>query len=307
MKKEKLALHIDPLAHSRASSTALTLQQLNKEKEKKDTAEETVKVRCKICFKEIAPIPRCFGHGGGAGGGGTDSENAAEKNDKQDNEPPFNMDDQFAVDHEELMGELNRVDTIEIGEELDPEDRPDDNSFDPDVIAELVAKDLLLINPDRKSMTLTIELQCDLKTLSKEQRKELKTFMNAIKKEFNAFKEQHHLSDECIQVAEDEKGNLLSLRINLPKVALYDAFIQQLAAHLQPRPSLNSRNKDEPQINGFEPNPLSMKPNPSSKIKEHGQGEMNQNQYNTAEKVEPQSEESVVFNPSPLSIDLKRW
>jgi hypothetical protein len=304
MKKEKFALNFDPSGNPRASSTALTLQQLNKEKEKKDTAEETVKVRCKICFKEVAPTRRCFGHGGGGGGGGSDSESTTEENDKQDIDTPFTMDDQFAENHEELVGEL---DLLEIREELNPEDQSDDNTFDPDVIAELVAKGLLLINNDRKSMTLTIELQCDLKTLSKEQREELKKFMDAIIKEFNVFKEQHHLSDDCLKVVEDEKGNILSLRVNLPTLALYDAFIQQLAANLQPRPSQNSLIKEERQTKSFAPNPLSMEPKPATKNKDLRQDAPNQKQEKGSESAQPNAEDVVVFNPSPFSLDNKLW
>jgi hypothetical protein len=45
------------IAEPQTSSTALTLQQLNKKKEKKEAAAEAAKSRCRICFKETAPTP----------------------------------------------------------------------------------------------------------------------------------------------------------------------------------------------------------------------------------------------------------
>jgi len=100
----------------------------------------------------------------------------------------------------------------------------------------LIDKGLLLVESDRESMTLTIKLLCDPNELTEEQRKELKKFMTAIIKEFNEFKEENYLSDDCVRITQDEKGNLLSLRIALPTLALYDAFIQQLANNLVPIP-----------------------------------------------------------------------
>ncbi|MGC3900913.1 hypothetical protein ACPV5X_02200 [Legionella pneumophila] len=41
------------------------------DEEKKETALESAKVRCKVCFREISPKRLCGGHGGG--GGGSDS------------------------------------------------------------------------------------------------------------------------------------------------------------------------------------------------------------------------------------------
>ncbi|HGC5862834.1 TPA: hypothetical protein ACIZCK_000148 [Legionella pneumophila] len=68
------------------SSAALTIQLLNKEKEKskeaekKESAAEAAKVRCRTCFKEIAPKRLCSGHGGGGGGSdSTTSDKTAEE------------------------------------------------------------------------------------------------------------------------------------------------------------------------------------------------------------------------------------
>ena len=70
--KEKHQPALEPTTTSepKISSAALTLQLLNKEVEKKESADEAAKVRCRTCFKEVAPKRLCSGHGGGGGGGG---------------------------------------------------------------------------------------------------------------------------------------------------------------------------------------------------------------------------------------------
>ena len=71
--------------------------------------------------------------------------------------------------------------------------------------------------------------------------------MEAIIKEFNEFKEETHLSDECIQIIQDEEGNIRSLCITMPTLALYDAFIERLTNNLVPIPSPKAQEKDESQ------------------------------------------------------------
>ena len=44
-----------------------------------------------------------------------------------------------------------------------------ESSFDPEIIAELIAKGLLLVDSDRESMTLTIKLLCEPNVLTQEQ------------------------------------------------------------------------------------------------------------------------------------------
>lgn len=168
------------------------------------------------------------------------------------------------------------------------ESQSNEKSFAPGILAELVAKGLLAINSDRESMTLTINLQCDPNLLSAGQRDELKKFMEVIKKEFNAFKEHHHLSDDCVNLKQDEVGNIFSLRISLPTLALYDAFIQQLANNLLPTPNPKLQMNDEHQeTKRFAPTPLSIEPKPFNK------------------KIE--DEELEIFNPSPFSTKIKSW
>ncbi|MFU7598317.1 hypothetical protein ACM9VS_05730 [Legionella pneumophila] len=299
--KEKHQPTPEPTAtgEQKISSAALTLQLLNREKEKnkeaekKESAAEGAKVRCKTCFKEVAPKRLCSGHGGGGGGGdsatsGKTSEEKASTGEEESLTKPHKV----VETTDEMIGEFGSV-------ELDSA-----SSFDPEVIAQMIAKGLLLVDSDRESMTLTIKLLYEPNVLTKEQREELKKFMEAIIKEFNEFKEENHLSDDCMKITQDEKGNILSLRIAMPTLALYDTFIQRLANNLVPIPHPKAHEKDEAKKNqSFAPNPLSMEPKPSNKNKPSKQEEIEPNK-----DIEPKKaveEEQEIFNPSPFN--MKPW
>ena len=194
----------------KTSSIALALQQFRKEAEKKEAAEEGAKVRCPTCFKEIAPKRLCSGHG--AGGSGGDSATSDKKTSEEKASPG---EDKFLTKSGKVVGSEDELVGVFGSEELDLE-----SGFDPEIIAELIAKGLLLVDSDRISMTLSIKLQCEPSQLTEEQREELKKFMEAIIKEFNEFKEENHLSDDCIQILQDKEGNICSLRITMPTLAL---------------------------------------------------------------------------------------
>lgn len=284
------------------SSASITLHLLNKEKEKmkeiekKESDAEAVKVRCRVCFKEIAPTPRCFGHGGGGGGGGGDGgagKEAEEKSQGQDKSPTSSG---KIIETSDGLNEF-----ASIGEN---EDFNSASDFDPDLISELIDKGLLLVDSDRESMTLIIKLLCEPNELTEEQRKELKKFMEAILREFNNLKEENNLPENCITIIRDEKGNISSLRITMPTLALYDALIQRLANNLVPIPSLNAQQRDDAAIDrSLALNPFSKEPRPSNKtIKEE---ELAPEKNLAAVKTEPEEEEQVIFNPSPFTI--KYW
>ena len=270
------------------SSAALTFQLLNKEKErnkeaeKKDLATESAKVRCRVCFKEISPKRLCSGHGGGGGGGEGDS-------------PDETLEETTSPNEDKLLAKPRKVDetTDEMIDQLDS-----NSSFDPEIIAALIAKGLLLVDSDRSSMTLSIKLLCEPNELNNEQREEFKKFMTAIVKECNEFKKTNHLSDDCMKIVQDEKGNVLSLRITMPTLALYDAFIQRLANHLVPIPSPKAQIKDEvTKEQGQAPNPLSMEPKPSKRE------ELEPNKEIEPKKAEEEAQQ--IFNPSPFNT--KPW
>lgn len=258
----------------KTSSIALALQQFRKEAEKNEAAQEAAKARCPVCFKEIAPKRLCSGHGGGSGGGDSATSDKTTEEKASPGEVNSLIKSRKVVGSaDELIGEFG-------ADELDLE-----SNFDPEIIAELIAKGLLLVDSDRESMTLTIKLQCEPCKLTEEQRKELKKFMEAIITEFNKFKEENHLSTDCMQINQDEERNILSLRINMPTLALYDAFIQRLANNLVP----TLQEKDEvTKDQSFASSPLSMEPKLSPSTK--------------GEKVEKHEEEQEIFNPSPFKM-----
>jgi hypothetical protein len=275
-------------SESQTSSLALILQQFRKEAEKKEAAEESAKVRCKVCFKEVAPQRRCFGHGGGGSGG---SDGGSGKTSEEKSSPSQDQSLTKPVKGVETTNELiGEFDSMDDGEKIDSE-----SSFDPEIIAELIAKGLLLVDSDRKSMTLTIKLLCQPNVLTEEQKDELKKFMEAIIKEFNRFKEKNHLSNDCIQIIKDEEGKIRSLCINLPSLALYDAFTQQLANNLVPIPRPKAQEKDEnTEVHRFAPKPLAMEPKPShSNAKED---------VEKRREINKSEEELAIFNPSPLKM-----
>ncbi|MCW8408018.1 hypothetical protein OQJ13_03430 [Legionella sp. PATHC035] len=278
----------------RTSSIALALQQFRKEAEKKEAAEEGAKVRCGTCFREIAPKRLCSGHG--AGGGEDDSATSDKKTSEEKASPGA---EQFLTKSGKVVGSEDELAGVFGTEELDLE-----SGFDPEIIEKLIADGKLLVDSDRESMTLKLELHYDPNELTPKQRHELKKFMEAIIKEFNDFKEENNLSDDCIHITQDEKGNIRSLRMTTPTLALYDRFIQRLADNLVPVPSPKAQEKDEvTKEHSIAPNPLSMEPKLYNTASKQGAIERNKDiEPKTTEKGE---EEQVNFHPSPFN--MKPW
>jgi hypothetical protein len=287
MKKEQNQL-ITPLTNEPIiSSTALTLLQFKKDAEKKETAAESAKVRCRICFKEIAPTPRCFGHGGGSGGGDGNSSETSEDKGNQSNEKSLNKTDTLTDDTDAAMSEYGTG-----TEYAEPNSELAEKKFASQIIAELVAKGLLIIANDREDMSLTIRVQCELNSLSKEERQELNIFLEAIIKEFSTFKEHHHLPDDCITVNLDGDEHISSLCIKMPTLVLYDAFIRQLANNLRFTSSPKVQTKNPQGIYREVPTPLSLEPKP----------------FNTDipnPQIEIVDKECELFNPSPFLTQMK--
>jgi hypothetical protein len=278
---------------SQALSTVLTLQTLNKEAEKKEAAAEGMRTRCKICFKEIAPKRLCNGHGGGGGGGGGD----------KDADPANALEKQAILGNQFLPGKLPEslkpeewvigFNPIEDDPELDAQ--IDEESFDPKIIAELVDNGLLAITMDRESKTFSIELKCEPGFISKKQRHELKKYMNAVLKEWNEFKKENHISDDCLNLLQDKEGNILFLGITFERLSLYyDRFIQQLANNLLPTPKSELQAKEESQkVENSTPTPLKNEPT------------LNKVEYPDDLVSNTMDDGISIFNPSPLSTENK--
>jgi len=285
MRKDKADISsVSPIAGDPKASSTQVLKELGKEAEKKEPAAGGARTLCKICFREVAPKRVCGGHSGGrggsSGGSGASEEKASQSSQSLARKPEARIDEARIAD-----------DFSFVGKNLDSQLQSDEESFNPEIMAGLVADELLVIDNDRESMTLSIKLKCEPNLLSEEQRHELKKFMAAILKEFNEFKKINHLSDNCVSITQDKEGNIISLRISLPTLALYDAFIQRLANNLLPtqNPELQAKNEIKSD-QGFVRNPFSMEPKPSNKDL-------------TPQKAEDEKQER--FHPSPFSIKPK--
>lgn len=266
------------------SSPSFTLQRLNKETQKKELAAEAAKTRCRICFKETAPVPRCFGHGGGGGGSndGDGAENSSDERAAQDDGTLLSHSKQSIAETNGRMGlyEARQTDDTQTTSS-------NEKSFDPEVIAELITKELLLIQNDRESKALSIELQCAPSSLTLKEQRQLKKYMNAIIKEFNEFKKENKLSDDCLKISKDDQGNIISIRITMPTLALHDAFIQRLANNLVPTPSPKPQLKDDVK-NEQHPSlkPLSMEPK-LTKQKEIEKDKVDENEKQLSQTFSP--------------------
>ncbi|WP_419420776.1 hypothetical protein ACNVED_05635 [Legionella sp. D16C41] len=283
-------------------SSGQLIQKLIKEAEKKEAAIEAMRSRCKICFREISPRRVCGGHGGGggSGGGGESSTNSAKET------TSLTSDKSLASQpvHERSWDDF--VDFPKIDDNLDM--ALNEESFNPNIIADLLNANLLVIDNNRDANTLTIKLQCQPDSLTAEQRLALKKFINAILKEFHEFKKEHHIPNECLNIVQDNKGNIYALSIKLPTQALHDAFIHRLALNLLPSPTLKSyatKEAEHPTI-ATAPNPLSIKLTPTTKkITKTSEEEIECENVEQDKLTIAESEQQKIFHPSPLDIDLK--
>ncbi|MBA3537981.1 MAG: hypothetical protein H0T84_15480 [Tatlockia sp.] len=294
MNKDKFQTSPQPL---QTSSTTLTLQQLNKNTERGEAAAESMRSYCKDCFKETSPNRKCGGHGaGGGGGGGSGSGSQSEEKASQgDGKSLTSKPDQSLDTDGQLSSESGSLGT---GDSPASESQVDENSFDPDIIADLVDKELLVISNDtndRLEKTLSINLLCEPDLLTQVQRHELKKFMSAILKELKEFKEEHQISEDCVNIIQDEKGNIISLQISLPSLALQNAFIQRLTENLLPTTDLKKQ-----KAQSSAPTPLSTEPKPSNYKKDK---EEDPEIYGKAKE----DGELETFNPSPFSTKVTPW
>ncbi len=194
----------------------LDIKKSNKEQEKKEAAEEAMRTRCKICFKETSPQRKCPGHGGG-GGGGSDNGGELQNDDGPDPERSENTSIKDQVNTEELILDEG----IEAGWGSSSLPEEEQLVFDLDRIMQLV-----LFNNDSGRGILTIRAKPG-HLVDDEQ--EIQEFLKAIEAAFGRFKtdlEQQNIPVDnftCIL-----GKNELVIRIPVPKY--FDAFIQDLIA-----------------------------------------------------------------------------
>ncbi len=272
--------------YEQSTSSTPDVDQLNKELQQEEAAEEANIVRCKTCFKEIAPNRRCGGHGGGGGGGGGGSTSG----DKSDNAVGSSLASSAKTSSETDSANLSGP--IETTDDMSAE-----TNFDPKIIDDLINRGLLQVDNNRELKTLSINFDTDL--LSPQEVTEIKKYVMAIKKELEAFKKEN--PNALVEFKQDIVGTKVSIRISLPTIELYDKFIQRLANNLLPTPTLKLQAEKDQE---FAPTPLSMEPKPSAnKDKQSTQEDVNQAEASGEAVVEVEAEEQgATFDPSPFSI-----
>lgn len=248
------------------NSTGLALEIIQKAAAQKKATTKAMTTYCRVCFREIAPKRICGGHGEG-GGSGESSSNAKEH--ATSSEKKLLLQKLNDINDDETVS-LDNFMTEEKTAELDSE-----VNFNDKIIAELIKNKLLIVEPDRKLMTITIKLQCDFNSLSEKQKDALKKYTETILKEWNIFKEKYKIPDNYLTIIKDKTGNIVLLKITLPTLAMYDIFIKQLANNL---------------LRNNAPNNTLIKDKTDQKV-------TSTNNINKGKDETP-----TLFNPSPCSI-----
>jgi hypothetical protein len=232
---------------------------------------------CSLCRPFRVPV--CPGHGGSKGGSGSGSSGGGESG--GDNSQSGNSQENSSTAHATHTPEttnhatntdsnIGYTNTYTAQDISTPQNVLSKNMlFNSEVISELLSKKLLSLDSNNDLGILSIK--CNPELLSKDQKNEIKKFIDVLLKELEAFKKEKGLSVDAATIDKDPTGNIISLRITLPKPAIYDAFIQRLVnKNLLP---LQAQQKNEKAIyqedvNHFHPTPLSMKPTPKTDKKD---------------------------------------
>lgn len=256
------------------SPLKLDINKLNKEKEKKDAAEEAVKTRCKTCFKEISPQRKCFGHGGGGG-----SSDELEDDDSKEGYEPEPFENTSPAD--QLTPEELPIDEGINARGGSGQQTEEELQFDLERIMELV-----VFNNDSGKGILTIRAKPGHLVGDE---KEIEEFLKAIEAAFEQFrsdlKKQGIAVDDftCIH-----NKNELIIRIPSPKY--FDAFIQDLAAK-KLLPSENTKQNESLHNATVSPTPFALTPSPIRSKKD--------------DSKQDDIEEVRRSNLSPFSTELK--
>jgi hypothetical protein len=241
-------------------------QNSNENKPKIDPRQDPQNNPCSLC-RPYGPI--CKGHGGGGGGGGSgggDNSQSGNSGEASTNDYVKGTPEtaSYAINTDSDAANTNT--TAYAKENLTSLQSSAANSmlFNSEVISDLLAKNLLLIDSNNELGILSIK--CNPELLSKDQKNDLKKFIDVLLKELDAFKKEKGISANCVTINKDHAGNIVSLRITLPKPAMYDSFIQRLVnKNILPAQVQQKNDKAQYQegINHFHPTPLLMKPTPA--------------------------------------------
>ena len=203
---------------------------LNKDTHKEMQKADKAKPRCSTCGKytDKKTSPQCYGHGGGGSGGPEAGGDSAGSEDKKDLKI-----DVAAQKSDFSAWKISKSASSDkpVGKFMQQTLTPKEKMLA--VIADLLGKGSLTIEDNRGEDNrglCTLTIKCDLKALSETQRNAVKEFVEAIKKELDAFKKRNGMSDEDCIVKDkiDEEGTLTIKFPNIKDIKLYAEFINHL-------------------------------------------------------------------------------
>jgi hypothetical protein len=134
-------------------------------------------------------------------------------------------------------------------------------TFDPEIISEMLSRRLLLIDNDYNLGIFSIVLQYEFDKLAQHHKTEFRKYIETILRELIAFQLANNINVDCASLDRNNMGNIIAMRINFPKPALFDAFMKHLILqNLLPILLADQKNKNKihyPEgVNHFNLNPL---------------------------------------------------
>jgi hypothetical protein len=227
-----------------------------KAQQEKDQAQKGMakkaKPTCSICGRYLFDSPRCPGSHGGGGGGGGSGEGGGKEDSKQSLQVPAQSTSiADTPTRAEFVG--YRSESLSAGTTASSPVLESIAVFNPDVLAKLLATNVLSIKNDRDNAEFSVEIDhnkwCELLYTNPEYRNEMQGFVKRLLQEFEEFKNQLDPSDKkkCIcsvKYDPQEENNILSFNIRIldPSLKLYDTFILQLTD------AIKNLGKDKPSV-----------------------------------------------------------
>ena len=189
---------------------------------KKNNAKAAMRF-CKKCHFEIWPEFRC---GCGGGGGGSSGSSGGSESSGEDKKEMKGATGSVKSDMPGKPAESTKHEGKDWGRFAAPALTPKSTILG--IIADLVARKLLILEDNKGLCTLSIK--CDFKLLTELQRDAVKQFIKEIKEELKDFKEKNELKkDKDYFVTESDKhDDLFILKINIPDPKMNNKFIEQL-------------------------------------------------------------------------------
>jgi hypothetical protein len=172
---------------------------------------------CPMC-RASKSAKRCPGHGGGSG-----SSNSAEGSSDLSRK-----DEDIKASGNMLFFGKNPPYTIySLSNEVDSQALVLENTFSAEVILKLLLEGKLIIDSNDENNSITIKLNCNLDSLSIQQKIEINNFLNSIVDELHAFEAKHNIASQ-FKFETDPYGKILSFSITMPTKETHEAFMQQL-------------------------------------------------------------------------------